>query len=837
MKGIFSIKNPHLKSLRSRAILFSATISALVILLSFIAYASFEATHKQASSHLQKRDDLLVKLGAIRLELLDSYKDLNNFLLAPENEDYRNSILVNISKALEVSEQLQQHEWVEKYNKDSTAILLGQTLSSLDSQVKELIETRLNTTNQYPSLAVGSEIMQPNRNMVNNAFALAINEMDAEDFQTENPEIYKLVIEARHLWSQMLSNFRLYMANRVGSFEQKALPIQETAIETMFNVLRTRLLKLQEYAEAGELGFETADAVPILVESTAKWFEGFVEVKSIHQSDEWRQDAKIMKENIAPNINLIVDLLMQLEQIIKTSSEDDVALFSKAAGEQNIILWGIAILGILFTIFVVISLDKLIFKPISMVSDALKAEALGKKSDNVPIIRSRETHDLVDAFSEMRRQVHIRQTELEYRALHDALTSLPNRTLLLDRLEHDIETAKREEHQLSLLVMDLDDFKEINDTLGHIAGDSLLVEVSARLKNTLRKVDTIARFSGDEFAILLPHTDEEQAAIAAQKVLRILQEPFTLEDVVITITTSIGIAVYPAHGLDAHALYRYADIAMYVAKRNKIGFSVYSEEEDEHSVSRLSMLNDLRYAIEQDELSIKYQPVYKMPGTSMHGVEALARWNHPTIGIINPEIFISLAEQAGLINSLTYWVIDNGISQISQWLDLEPGLCISINLSVYSLKDPDLIEKISQSLEKYSYPAEKLTLEITESATMENPLHAIQLLTELRKMGIQLSIDDFGTGFSSMSYLKQLPVSNLKIDKSFVIGMDQDKDNETIVRSTIDLAHNLGLGVVAEGVETDVVLQMLKEYSCDLAQGYYLSEPLTAEELTAKLQA
>lgn len=828
---------PHLHSLRSRAIFFSAAISLLIVAISISGYSNFKELHQESSLNLLKRDKLLVRLNLIRSELLDSYKELNNFLLEPENLNYQKSIIVSVKEASYLSKSLSEHDWIKKYNKNETAIELNNKLRLLGNAVAELIKVRLDVSNQFPSLAVGAETMQPNRNKLNNSITIAMNEMDTDNTQIANPAIYQTLIQVRHLWTQVLSNFRLYLANRVGSFNNNSLPNQENAIETMFIELQSQLLKLKEYGDAGKLGFETTDVVDVMLQSSKGWFGGFKQVKIIHHSDEWRQDAKIMKEKISPTIDAIVKLLTDLEEIITESSKDDVDLVDSLANSQNITLWLIAFIGVFFTTAIILSLDKLIFKPIAVISQALKFEALGKKSNDLPVVKAKETEDLVNAFNEMSRQVHLRQTELEYRALHDSLTSLPNRTLLLDRIEHDIYTAKRESHKLSLLILDLDDFKDVNDTLGHLTGDHLLVEVGGRISQVLRDVDTVARIGGDEFSILLPHTDEEQAIITAKKILSSFNETFAIEGIDISIAASIGIAVYPEHGQDVEALMRYADIAMYVAKRNKLGFDVYNEEEDKHSISRLSMTRDFREAMLNDKLTVDFQPIYDISSNKIIAVEALSRWHHPEHGNVSPDKFIPLAEQTGLINNLTYWVLDKSIAQLSKWDKFGSELLVAVNLSVFSFKDPKFINQVHSILKKYNFPGDKLKLEITESAMMENPLKAIEMLTDLGSMGIKLSIDDFGTGFSSMTYLKQLPVDELKIDKSFVIGLDKDKSNDAIVRSTIDLAHNLGLKVVAEGIETKTVNDLLHKYKCDMAQGFYLSRPMTAEQLEQLLKS
>jgi len=428
--------------------------------------------------------------------------------------------------------------------------------------------------------------------------------------------------------------------------------------------------------------------------------------------------------------------------------------------------------------------------------------------------------------------------ELEHQALHDSLTGLPNRLLLQDRLRQALLTAQRENHQLALLITDLNRFKEINDTLGHHYGDLVLQQVSTRMRDALRGSDTIARLGGDEFAVLLPIVESEQDAVnAAHKLISAIDKPIALEDQDFHVGMSVGIALYPGHGADGSTLMRHADIAMYVAKRSTSDFAIYDPIEDQHSVSRLTMAVDLRHAIENNQLMLHYQPKIDLKKGRVTGVEALARWNHPQRGLIFPGEFIPLAEHTGLIRPLTYFALDEGLHQIHLWQKIGLILKLAVNLSAHHLQDDQLVAKVASSLKKWGVSPELLQLEITESAIMDNPLLAMDTLTRLHAMGVGLSIDDFGTGYSSLVYLKQLPVDEIKIDKSFVLNMLENNEDLVIVRSTIDLAHNMGRQVVAEGVEKEGVLNKLMELGCDMAQGYYISRPIAAADLTPWLKS
>jgi diguanylate cyclase (GGDEF)-like protein/PAS domain S-box-containing protein len=427
--------------------------------------------------------------------------------------------------------------------------------------------------------------------------------------------------------------------------------------------------------------------------------------------------------------------------------------------------------------------------------------------------------------------------ELQHQALHDALTSLPNRVLMQDRLQQATRAAKRDGHALALMITDLDRFKEINDTLGHHYGDLLLQQVAVRMRSALRNSDTVARLGGDEFAVLLPSIDsDEQASQAALKIAEALEAPFILEDQPFHVGISIGIAIYPKDGDNSANLMRRADVAMYAAKRSQNDFVFYNQNQDQHSAERLALVIELRRAVEEKQLLIHYQPTIDLQNCCVIGAEALLRWQHPNKGEIAPDDFIPLAEQAGLIKNLTMHVIEEVAKQLHTWRNAGINIRISVNLSARNLHDADLADHVADILERWQIPPHNLQMEITESAIMEDPTYAMNTLSKLHSMGIELSIDDFGTGYSSLAYLKQLPVQEIKIDKSFVQDMLTNNEDKIIVRSTIDLAHNMGHKVIAEGVDSLGKLEALTAMGCDHVQGYHISHPLIADDFQLWLQ-
>lgn len=432
--------------------------------------------------------------------------------------------------------------------------------------------------------------------------------------------------------------------------------------------------------------------------------------------------------------------------------------------------------------------------------------------------------------AQVRRERSKAEERIRHLAYYDSLTDLPNRTLFSNRLEMAAANAHRTGGPLSVLIIDLDSFKEINDTMGHMMGDAVLREIGKRLHKGLRDSDTVARLGGDEFAIMLPGVSQAGAELTGRKLLAAIQEPLTIEGLNLDVHGSCGIAISPEHGTEAELLVQRADVAMYVAKEDRSGCVVYAPELDRHSPERLALMGDFRHAIARDELRVHYQPKINLKTREIFGVEALVRWQHPQLGLIQPDRFIPMAEQTGAVRPLTLWMLERALQQCLEWRRQGFELIAAVNLSPRNLHDSELPERVRALLDLLNAPASMLELEITESVIMSDPLRSLQVLTRLSRMGLRLAVDDFGTGYSSFSYLRKLPVHEIKIDKSFIDDMVQDHD-EVIVQSTIELAHNLGLTCVAEGVQDEETLERLAVLGCDTAQGSFISPPLDGSEV------
>lgn len=459
----------------------------------------------------------------------------------------------------------------------------------------------------------------------------------------------------------------------------------------------------------------------------------------------------------------------------------------------------------------------------SIVSVAIENAMAMQKMEESNYLQENYRHQL----SVLNKQLIESNNELEHLALYDPLTALPNRSLFRDRLTRAIAQARDENQSVSVLLIDLDKFKNVNDALGHDKGDRLLKGIAKRLLQYIGTEDTLARLGGDEFVLVL-QLDQDAAMLRARELLSILEVPFIIDGAKMVVSGSVGISVFPQHGHDVSELLRHADSAMYLAKDGKKGVLLYSLENDLSSLRHLTMVADLHKALEEKEFRLYYQPQIECSTGRILSVEALGRWNSQVLGKIVPDVFIHELEQSGLIDRYTYWLLETALAQAIAWSKNGCNVKISVNISAQDLINPEFTLQLDRIVNNKSN-GQYLTLEITESMFLSEHERTTEVLDYIRSLGMGLSIDDFGTGYSSLSRLKKMPVSELKIDKSFIIDMQQDKDDELIVKSIIDLAHNLGLAVVAEGVENESTSQYLITMGCDILQGYHISQPLPAD--------
>lgn len=824
-------------SLRSRYALISVLLACLVLVAAASGHYLLTHTREDTALHIDNRQRLLAQSREIRNTVWEAREAVGQFLIDPEPKPNQAAVHNTISNAMAST----QHLLAMQARLNTTQYAQIQHVAGLTAQLQEaaveLIAIRLDTRLQFPSLLLARDELMPRQQLVFDAFETALSETSEQQLKdTFQFQLYQLLVSARHRWSMIISNVRMLIASRLGSYGMNTIATQLEDIELLLADFNATLDKIRAMQADARIGFNTANAIDVISEQTRDWYTNYLQLIDIHNSDKWRNDVQQLHERINPLLEKIWAELLAFDAELEGSAEDDINILSKLAQQQGATIWMIGAVGLIFIILGYFSFVRSVIKPMQKLANAFMQEADSASEVELPKPSSSETRNLIRAFSEMRKQIHGRQQALEHQAQHDTLTGLANRNLLYQQLEQLIGQNKRHTDHISLILLDLDRFKEANDTLGHQIGDQLLIEVGKRLRHEMRENDIVARIGGDEFAILLTNAGEAEARNVCKKILKSFEQPFKVNEYQLYVGASLGIAVHPLHGNDAETLIKRADVAMYVAKRNRLGFAFYEATADQYDTRYLGLANDLRNALNQEALSLVYQLKYDVSFNQPIGVEALLRWEHPQIGAIAAPHIISLAEQLGIINRLTNWVIKQSLGQCATWRRQGIFTSVAINLSVYDLQNMELVDQIASLLEEYQVPPCYLVIEITENAMLIDPAHAISILEKLDSMGLRIAIDDFGAGFSSLGYLKKLPVDELKIDKSFVIDMITNENDAVIVRSTIDLAHNLGLKVVAEGVENEEIYDLLRILRCDTAQGFHLARPVDAETVTQQLE-
>ena len=495
------------------------------------------------------------------------------------------------------------------------------------------------------------------------------------------------------------------------------------------------------------------------------------------------------------------------------------------------LVW-LAALGVLAAVGIGLFLGRGIAGPVRELASLARRVGAGDYSATVAVSGRDEVGDLAAAFRGMQESVAASMSRITDLAYRDELTGLPTRVLCVDRLAQAIAAGTRAGAPVAVLFLNLDQFGHINDTLGHGIGNMLLREVAARLRSGMRRAtDSVARVGGDEFAIVLPGSRAGDARHVAEAVLRALEVKMTLEGHQVDVRASIGVAASPEHGNDPAKLLDRAEAAMRAAKRDQLRFAVWDERYEEDGGQRLALMSDLRKAVDNEELALIYQPKVALGDGGEHYVEALVRWQHPVRGLVPPSEFVPLAEQTGYIRTVTQWVLGRAVAQCAEWRNRGLPMNVSVNISARDLVDGELPVRLAELLERASCSAKWLTLEITETALVGDPAHVLRSLERLHELGCRLAVDDYGTGYASLAYLRRLPLDELKIDRSCIMGMANDAGDALVVRSTIELARKLGLAVVATGVEDEATLDQLRELGCDSVQGFLLSRPLPADDV------
>ena len=825
-------KNRNL-SLSSRYLLLAGMVIFLLVTGAILSNFHTNRVTQENIEALNLRDEVSNIISRVNQRVRDIDSALTS-MLTLRDSDYKQKIEVGFN-SINTSLDTLSRSSIMRGRYGIQLNEMNKHFNSFYLKIYELMEKRKDNNWNYPVLPyISKKLLEPN-----DAFELnanhALSEITEDDGEPYRSDLYGRFNNVRGLWRKKILEFRAVLI-RFMALNQDAMESQERNVEILHEEIEKQLNELSAMQKNGKLGFDAENALQVMRTSSKLWHQNWLALKALRASTNWRRDIVFLNEEVVPVKQAALQSLTTLEQTVFKWSVNTTARVQGAATEVSYVVWGLCGLAIIFVLLVYYMINRMVLRPIMRMTDAIgETESISISVDKKS---SREIFQLVTAFSSMRKQIHQRQLALEHQSLHDSLTGLPNRMLLQDRLEHAIQMMGRNKSSMALLILDLDRFKDVNDALGHQVGDRLLQHVAKRLAGIIRESDTVARLGGDEFAIVTPDVDVSQTKKFSKKIINQVNEVFQIENQNIYVGVSIGVAVYPENGHEAGQLIRNADIAMYHAKRNNFGFSLYDNSMSESGVDNLALVGDLHQELQEiKNLELYFQPQIDLMTRNVIGVEVLLRWHHPQLGPISPEHIISMAEHAGMIGQLTEWIIETALSEYVQAKLSHQNIHLSINLSAWNLQDPELPHSIEMLLNKYYVQPSWLMLEITETAMMSDPVRAREVLLELDTMGIGLSVDDYGTGFSSLGYLKMLPVKELKIDRSFVADMLDDENDAIIVRSTIDLAHNLGLKVVAEGVENQEVLLRLRTHKCDVAQGYNISKPLPIKKLMEWLES
>lgn len=815
-------------SLRARYLVVTMLATIAIIASALFAQHYVERSGETRSKNLQMRNAATTHIRQMRNAVLQTEKSLDAFLWQSE-QTQRQRVYQSLDTVFTSLRHIKSQEWVTTRNLKGELEDTELELKTLQSSIEELMESRVNPVLRDPYLAIHSESFQPATRNFNNAVTAILLQTESGDhtLHAVAERLHKPLEELRKEWMQLD-----ILAESYGGLSEKSHDetlAEFTALELRQQQLIASLQKLSVHLDPLPGSHPLRKEWRRVQTSTVKWHNGFTQLRLLLEKGHRRGDLHFLVTQIEPQLSHIWGHIQRLEDSLDELANRDVTELAESATTIARVLWLLAFIGLALLIAGLIYFECSVLSPIVMVAKALRNEARGIISAPLPEAQSRETHHLIDAFSQMREQVQQRQQSLEYLALHDTLTGLANREQLVRTIEEELAHLSLHSSDIAVLVITLDRFREINISLGHTVGDQLLKAIGERLANGELQQRLVAKLGGDEFAVLLCDEAAHAAQAVAQKVIDLLQIPFEVAEQSLFIRASVGIALAPEHGSHALELLQKAGVAAHVAKRHKSSIVYYGTEHDRHALRRLGLANALRLALDGVEsgLTVAYQPQIDIASGKMSGVEALLRWRHPQEGDVGPDELIPIAEHTGLIHQLTLWVMERAFCEFSQWKKVAnqtPRL--AVNLSVFNLYDADFPQQLQQMMARWEMPSERLQLEITESAMMADPALAQHTLEQIAAMGIELVIDDYGTGFSSLSYLKHLPVSKLKIDKSFVMSMLSNDNDAVIIRSTIDLAHNLGLQVVAEGVESSDALALLDILDCDTAQGFHIAPPL-----------
>lgn len=827
----FNLSLPGIGSYSGRYAYFAAVCGLVLMGAAYLGWNHVTRTGRQQISQIEKR--------AMTARVLDDVQNQLNLL-----ENRLQKIVIQSDKGDREALALRvrrlgyalRHLRTALRQQGGSDLVLAEALQedgeSLGQAAQELFRIRTNDESWFPALRLMREEMLPHNQQLLGLLDQLLQESEDEEIPLATRlRVLQLVTSLRKDWLNMIAEMRLFVANRFGIFSNESSQGMHSRllnVRIYADELPKYLTPLRRLARKQELGFIGEEFMDAIDSHQRAWLEAFTRLEKLLESPDWRRDLVLMRESIAPVVKRMRERISTLDTDLGTQSARDITHLAEITRQLSKSILSLAVAGILLILFAYLFLRRNLLRPIAETALALKQEAQGMVDIAPPPASLRETRDLVEAFTEMRKQVHTRQRSLDHMAHHDALTQLPNRLLFRDRLQHALELASRGDHLVGLMFLDLDRFKQINDSLGHLVGDELLKLVAERLQGLVRSSDTVARLSGDEFAILVEGLEEQEDMVPlAEKALSMLERPMWIAGQELRISASIGIALAPFDDITTEHLIRDADAAMYQAKREgRAAYRFFSNEMTHRASESLHLENEIYRAVEAGEFLFHFQPVVRIGDGRLDGCEALLRWNHPRKGLLSPEVFLDTLNSTGLISAIMENLLDQAEAQ-QRALSIKQGYTVgvSVNLSVRLLNDPTFCRALLERLVAGQFADGGLVLEITEDILTQELAEAEVFLQQVKTLGGRIALDDFGTGQASLSHLRQFPFDLLKIDRAFIRDVNTDPNNASLVQAIIQLAHAFGMRVVAEGVETQAQRDYIQGLECDYIQGYLVGAP------------